>query len=443
MKKSKAATEAISGNSKRSRLANLAFLLISLPFFLAGAALIYGAGVRPALKTLQARNWNLTPCIVVGGKAATGSDQVAFGPNTIYFYSIEGKQYQAARYSFPQGSSSGRSPMAVIVAQTPAGKNATCFVNPANPADAVFYRGFSWDLLQAFVGLPFLIVGLVGPAFLTLTYIRERKKRVEAKSNPSGSWPSFNALHSTSSVPFSQSSIPSQPSQPSQPTQPVLTLPVSTPETSAPTTPFGHIFLEPTATPALRLVRTVFVTVVWNVIVSIFIVRLILEWGRGNLELGTTLVLTPFVLIGIFLLFTVAATFLAVFNPVPQITIHARHLSIGESSDLDWEFSGSTRRVERLRIYLEGREETIHRQGRFTSIEKNVFDTIEIANRTNAGTGSAKLVIPITTMHSFKSTHNKIVWELCVQGDIPLWPDVYEPFEVEVLPQRSLRTIDL
>ena len=46
---------------------------------------------------------------------------------------------------------------------------------------------------------------------------------------------------------------------------------------------------------------------------------------------------------------------------------------------------------------------------------------------------------PADTMHSFAGENNKIVWSIKVEGEIPIWPDVNEEFEIKVLPAGGAR----
>lgn len=131
-------------------------------------------------------------------------------------------------------------------------------------------------------------------------------------------------------------------------------------------------------------------------------------------------------------------SFLGLFNPRPRLTIHSGQLCLGDAEDLEWEFSDSIGRIKQLRIYLEGREEATYRRGTDTVTDKNVFSTIGIVNKQTAEPGRARVNIPSATMHSFKSDHNKVVWEIHVNGKISFWSDVTESFELEVLPKRSL-----
>ncbi len=435
MKRSRRESDAISGASshKTSRFGNLGCALFALPFFLAGAAIIYFLGLSPALRILRASSWNATPCVITASRVASSSDGDTFSVEIHYSYTVDDKQYQGTRYSFFGGSSSGYASKAEVVEQNPAGKNATCYVNPLNPAEAVFHRGFTWDMLWGLFGLPFLLAG-AGGLFMTLrAFVKERRRRIEAKTNPLGSWPSFNAMHSETSLSTTQGGGVFQP---------ISSHPVS-PRVGSTAAPFGRVVLEPSMPPGRKLIVITLVAIFWNGIVSVFVVVLIKDWSRGNVEWIMALFLTPFVLIGIFLLFSVAHTFLAVFNPRPRLTIDSSRLRLGESSDLDWQFSGSTRRVKQLRIYLEGREEATYRRGTDTSTDKNIFATIEIVRRPNADPGRARMEVPGDSMHSFKSDHNKIVWEIHVQGEIRYWSDLDETFEIEVLPKKAQGTGEL
>ena len=95
--------------------------------------------------------------------------------------------------------------------------------------------------------------------------------------------------------------------------------------------------------------------------------------------------------------------------------------------------------MERLRIFLEGREEATYRRGTNTATDKNVFKTIEITNLTSKlefYSGQARVSVPRDSMHSFKSDNNKIVWAIHLRGDIPRWPNVKEEFPINVLPMK-------
>lgn len=284
-------------------------------------------------------------------------------------------------------------------------------------------------MLWGLFGLPFFLVGVAGPFMIVRSVIKERRLRKQSEANPL-SWPSFNAVHSPSSLSTTQSGASFQ-------ARPAA-YPISDSTVMPHTFPGGRVVLEPAMSPARRLIIMTVFMVFWNGIVSVFVGVLLREWGRGNIEWVLALFLTPFVLIGLLLLFGTVHGFLALFNPRPRLTIGSRQLELGDTSDLDWVFSGATRRIKKLRIYLEGREEATYTRGTDTSTDKNVFATIEIASKPNAEPGRAMVQVPRDTMHSFTSNHNKVVWEIHVKGEIGYWSDVDEAFEIEVLPRKSI-----
>jgi hypothetical protein len=111
MKQSRRELDAISGTDakKSSRFGNLGCALFSLPFFLAGVAVIYFLGVSPLLKVVRASNWQATPCVITSSKVASSSDGDTYAVEVRYAYTVNGQQYQGTRYSFFSGYTSGYS----------------------------------------------------------------------------------------------------------------------------------------------------------------------------------------------------------------------------------------------------------------------------------------------------------------------------------------------
>jgi len=177
----------------------------------------------------------------------------------------------------------------------------------------------------------------------------------------------------------------------------------------------------------------------WNGIVSIFMVQTIAGWTSGNGDGCSTAFLIPFVLVGLGLIVLVFYYFLALFNPRPTLRVSESSVALGDTVELEWETAGNVDRVKEFTITLEGREEATYRRGTSTSTDKSVFATIELVKSTRGKDmrrGKVKVSLPADTMHTFRSSNNKILWCLKLKGDIPKWPDVSEEFALEVLPQR-------
>ena len=130
--------------------------------------------------------------------------------------------------------------------------------------------------------------------------------------------------------------------------------------------------------------------------------------------------------------------FLALFAPRATLTLARRSPRLGESVDLSWAFSGRFRRIEKLRLYLEGREEATYRRGTSTATDRSVFAEVEIATATDPGVfggGHAMLTVPADAVPTLAGSNNRIVWTLRVKGVIRLYPDVDDTFEIPVLPR--------
>src|SRR6185369_3863545 len=95
MKRSSRETEAISGSDakKTGCRSHVVLILFSVPFFLAGAAVIYFLGVSPALSVLRASSWDPIPCVITSSKVASSSDGAIFAIEIKYSYTFDGKQY--------------------------------------------------------------------------------------------------------------------------------------------------------------------------------------------------------------------------------------------------------------------------------------------------------------------------------------------------------------
>ena len=125
MKRSTRETEAISGSDakKTGCRGNVVLVLFSVPFFLAGAAVIYFLGLSPMLSVLRASSWDPIPCVITSSKVASSSDGDTFAVEIKYSYTFDTKQYQGNRYGFFTGYSSGHTSKADVVAQYPAGSH--------------------------------------------------------------------------------------------------------------------------------------------------------------------------------------------------------------------------------------------------------------------------------------------------------------------------------
>jgi hypothetical protein len=368
-------------STRRSLNSNRVGVVFCAIFAVIGAALFYFLTVRTFLKVQAARSWPTVPCVVESSrvKSHDSDDGTTYSADILYRYQVAGREYRSNRFSFMGGSSSGYDGKAAVVRQYPPGRRTECFVNPANPNDAVLVRGFT----------PMMWFGLIPLAFLLFG--------------------TFGLVH------FARGGA-----------------------TTMPAMATGPATLKPKTSPGTKLLGMILIAAFWNGIVSVFVTQAVKGWQRGHPDYFLTIFMIPFVLVGLGLIGGIGYCLLALFNPRVRLTIGSRQIPVGGAVDLQWQMSGRATKLRRLEIVLEGREEATYQRGTTTVTDKEVFTTIPVLDTTNPWdmqSGRARLMIPPGTMHTFRAEHNKILWTLRIRGDIPRWPDIKEEYEITVLPQ--------
>lgn len=368
-------------------------------FFLAGAFILWSVTLGPIYQILQARSWEEVPCTVVSSRVASSDDGDTYAVEIVYEYEAWGQTIRSDRYDFVPGYSSGYEGKAEIVAAHPEGSRHTCRVHPEDAERSVMSTDLHAGYLFGLLGLPFLLVG-AGGLFFVLVSLRTggRELALEPEASELASVPSWKRAQ--------QAEV-------------------------------GHITLETGGRRWGRLVGIILVAAFWNGIVF-FVLSQELQ-GGFHLSCGT-LFLIPFVLIGLAMLPGIPYYFLALFNPRPEVVLHATRLRLGDSCQISWSWTGAARRISRLRLVLEGGEEATYRRGTDTTTRKEAFARIEVLDTPDAtriAQGSAALEIPSDTMHSFDGGNNRIVWELQLKGEIGRWPDVLEDHELVIEPAEE------
>jgi hypothetical protein len=354
-------------------------------FLVAGAAVVYVLCVRPILKTVAARRWPEVPCVILSsevGRHSGSKGGTTYSIDIRYRYEREGSPFEGKDYDFLGGSSSGYDGKADVVAKYPPGSTRVCYVNPRDASEAVLDREFRFTYLLGLFGLIFMGVGGGG------IYLFFRPPRLRAKgAAPKGMTQVYSRVPAVGS---------------------------------------GSVTLKPVSSPGCRLAIALAVCLFWNGIVSIFLF--------SGMDGCAALFMIPFVLVGLGLVGWVGYQVLALFNPVPILTVSAAAAPLGGTFELEWRFEGNVARLRTLRITLEGREEATYRRGTRTTTDKSVFATILVHGDAVLAAGRATVQVPRGTMHSFSASNNKIVWTLHVRGEIRRWPDVGEEFPFTVLP---------
>jgi hypothetical protein len=375
-------------------------------FVVAGSAIGFFMSARPLYQTYAARAWMPTACEVVSSRIVHGDDTSR--PDIVYRYTIGGRQYTANRYNFMPGASNDSTVPAVVAKYAP-GTTFECYVDPADPANAVINRT---PTLWYFMGVPFFIMFAGIPGVIAAVTIRSRRR---ARARTAQQALSGGAA-AAAAVAVADSRFAHAPSAADA----------------------GSIVLKPAASPLAKLITITLVCLFWNGIVGIFTVIEYRMFVQGDaFGWGMAIFLLLFQVIGLALLAAVPYQMLAMANPRPVITLSRGSVPLGGSATFTYELSGAAQRVTGLRITLRGSEVARYRRGTDTHTDTHVFfsETLVDATHTmNIPRGSGTIRIPADSMHTFEADNNKVIWALHVAGDIPRWPNIDETFDITVRP---------
>lgn len=404
-------------SSKGSSIgARLFTVLFGLPFFGAGAFFMWIGGIQPLVEVVRSQSWGEVPCRILSSEVEShsSSDGTTYSVEISFTYEWLGQTYTSDRYSISTASSSGRKGKLEIVRQYPPGGQSLCYVNPSRPAQAVLKRTAGG--MPLFV-IPFSsIFVLVGGFFIYSGFSKQ-----PILGNTAGKGSGFR----------------SGKKRRKQPSKKVFG---KVAQYDYPEEQMEGIVLKPQVGRITGLLVLVVFCAFWNGITSIFVFKVVQDHLQGDPDWFLTLFMIPFVLVGLGMVFAVLYTFLGLFNPKVEISLNPGTPRMGEAFLVSWRVEGNTQRLQNLKIFLEAEEMATYQRGTDSVTVRNIFEQVELsiqeASQTTDYSGSTDLLIPLESMHSFKSSNNQIRWSVKVHGDIPRWPDVSGVFPIEVLPAK-------
>lgn len=424
--KSRTAGRALDGTvesiSERShkRSGGIALVLFGLVFLVVGCATFFALFVLPVWRTIIAREWHSTAAQIVSSEVGvhSSSDGTTYSIDITYRYTVDGKQYESKRYDCNAfTSSSGRSGKEAVVAQYPAGSSTFCYYDPSNPSMAVLNRDFS---LATLVGLFPLIFVLVGAGAMyggvrTLRPPRQRSMGFSRKDSID------EAAHHGSDM---------------DDPWPVY---LPRPRTRG---NVGPLVLKPSSSRVAKFAVLLVIAMIFGGVSAILAVQAFDSHAKGRPEWGLTLMTVLFSLATMAIFAGAIYSFLGLFNPTAAIEVDSDIFVLGDSVTIGWQLSGNARRIKHLRIFLQGDEQTTYRRGTSTYTDRQTFAELSVVETSDLATGAVgrqSIRIPPDTMHSFKATHNNIVWRLCVRGSIPRWPDLSDNYDITIAPAAVRR----
>lgn len=389
--------------SKRGRVVQTLFFL---SFFCTGLGVGYFWFLPAAVQYFQSDSWLEVPCTVQSSRVQShdSDDGTTYSVDIVYAYSVQGKEYRSGRYTFLGGSSSGYAGKAAIVRQYPEGKQTTCYINPHNPAEAVLNREVGADLLFGLIPLVFMAVGLIGAIY-------------SIRKGPDNGPGAVSAPSVGRQIGDHSSRLGSR-------VEGHL--------------PGGQVTLKPKFSHTAKILSSIAGSLVWNGIVSVFVVQAVQSWQAGRPALFLTVFLIPFVVIGLMLIGSIVYFIMASFNPRPVLILQKNTIRLGDRVGLKWHIDGKVSKIQNFQLSLVGEESATYRRGTSTYTDHCTFYDKLLTTVRHPGSmrrGTLTFTVPLASMHSFSSDNNSITWKLFMHCAVPNWPDVEEDFEITVYPQ--------
>ncbi|MGV3664015.1 MAG: DUF3592 domain-containing protein [Prosthecobacter sp.] len=255
------------------------FVLFCLTFLAFGLFGLWSISLQPTLNWARARSWQPADAVMEAARLERSvrrsrSGRYTYKVEAQFRYQYHGVEHTGTRHSFVSvWTNKGVPGMRQVVDSLPSGKKVTCWVNPGNPAECVLDRSLPAQVGSGlFEVTSFIAIGMAGLGFLALPLLR-RRFRARRQAQLAG-------LVATGRLP-----------------QWVLR-----PFAQASQAPKNKVALVTAADERLaQMLGLLLFNLFWNGLVGAFVLEALLQ-GEIGTELSASLILTPFVAVGILLL---------------------------------------------------------------------------------------------------------------------------------------------
>ncbi len=298
-----------------------------------------------------------------------------------------------------------------------------CWVDPEEPARVVFARGYTWWMWLLLV-LPasFLILGGAGATRAVLQSLTSAERRA-AMSQRAARMAPFEEVTGR------RAQFPSLPPEDMLTDSPGTRLAYRLPAQSAPQWALTGILL---------------LCLFWNGIVLWIAVGIFQDDARGASDSSALLVVLPFAVVGVWLAWQFVRKARRMTGiGTTRVEISGHPLLPGQSYRILLSQSGR-RHIDRLEALLVCEEEATYRQGTDTRTARQTVYQVPVYRRDQITIRTAvpfedqcDVEVPADAMHSFKSDHNEVQWELVVRAAVAGWPPSERRFPVVVYPGAS------
>lgn len=392
-------------------------------FLLVGFAAFTAMFVKLVLPEWRAnRHFTETTCTVLARTLGEkqGDDGVTYRPEIKIAYQVEGRRYEDTTYDVTGMYSGSRDEAKAALAAFESGKEYPCWYDPMNPGRAVLVRGYSgWLYLLLLIPGSFMVIGGGGLVYTMLHWNTSAERRAAIAKQRAQNDPFVAAAPTNHDFP---------------------TVPDDDNLTNSPGIKLAYR-LPIAVAPGWALFAALMACLLWNGIVSVFVVMAVRTHLNGEPDWILTAFVVPFVAVGIGLLVYLVRQLLITTGVGPtRIEISDHPLNPGEEYSIALSQAGRLR-MNSLEVLLVCEEKATYKQGTDTRTDRQrIFEEqvlrCEAVDIEHSAPFEAdcQVRVPETAMHSFKSDHNEINWQLVVRGDVAGWPDYERVFPVVVYP---------
>jgi hypothetical protein len=353
-----------------------------------------------------------------------GDDGTLYRPEVQIEYEIDGETYRIWTYDIHTirggGYSTEQEDAEATVGRFAVGQPYVVYYDPAQPDVAVVVWGSSWWVwLSLIVPVSFLLIGGGGFVYRIVAWGKSAERRAALAKQAARLGPFSGNGKSKPDFPY---------------------VPVATNVTDSPGTTLAFR-LPVIGAPTWTLCAWLVAALLWNGLVSVFVVLVIRSFLRGDPDWLLTAFTFPFVLIGVGLIaFFVRQLVITTGVGPTLVEVSEQPLYPGNHYRLFLSQTGR-RKLARLELLLVCDEEATFRHGTDTRTEtrrvhqQTLFegDQLEVSGGVPLQT-ECELAVPAGAMHSFKSAHNEVTWKILVKGSPARWPDFERSFPVLVYP---------
>jgi hypothetical protein len=393
------------GSKSLGNLGEALFFGIFLAVGCVAFALMFALFVWPEWRAN--RQFAQTTCVVldkqVGKRRATETDAAGYLPEIRIRYQVGDREHQDTTYEVTRIYDGNLEKVQAILDQFEIGKQYPCWYDPINPDTAVLVLGYSgWLYLLLLIPLSFMTIG-GGGLIYTLMHRNASTERRAIMAQRAAELDLFEVNEPDRSYP---------------------TVPPDANLTNSPGTTLAYRL--PIATTAgWTLFAALAACLLWNGIVSIFVVMAARGFARGQPDWMLTAFITPFVIIGVGLIgYLLRQVLIATGVGPTRIEISEHPLTPGQHYELFLSQAGRFT-MKSLEVWLACDEKASYHQGTDTRTEtRRVFqeryflrEGIEI-HQGLPFESRCQIQVPLGAMHSFHANHNEVNWKLIVKGDV-------------------------